>query len=179
LAFEFLSSLFATGHASVWLMSFRRVAPRLLAVVAALVLGDIAISFFAAWQLTGPVRKPVGEVPPQLPAATETVSFPARDGLKLSGWFLSDDKATTAAVLLHGHGSTRRQMIARARLLQEAGYAVLLYDARGQGLSEGDAVSAGWYETADLLGALDFLRARGFQHFGCLGASQGGATILL
>jgi len=70
-------------------------------------------------------------------------------------------------------------MITRAQFLHEAGFAVLLYDARGQGLSEGDRVSAGWYETADLLGACDFLRAGGYRRLGCLGASQGGATIAL
>lgn len=70
-------------------------------------------------------------------------------------------------------------MLARAHLFHDAGYAVLLYDARGHGLSEGNKVSAGWFETSDLLGALDFLRARGFKELGCLGESQGGATILL
>jgi fermentation-respiration switch protein FrsA (DUF1100 family) len=70
-------------------------------------------------------------------------------------------------------------MLARAKLFRDAGYAVLLYDARGHGLSEGTKVSAGWFETSDLLGAFDFLRTKGFKEFGCLGASQGGATILL
>lgn len=69
-------------------------------------------------------------------------------------------------------------MVARARLFHDAGYATLLYDARGHGLSEGSQVSAGWFETADLLGALDFLRSQNFRKFGCLGTSQGGATIL-
>ena len=138
-----------------------------------------AVSAFFAWQLTGPMRRPIGDIPPELPAATQSVSFPARDGLKLSGWFVPRAGSTKAVVLLHGHGSSRKQMIARARLFHDAGYAVLLYDARGHGLSEGRKVSAGWFETADLLGALDHLRGQSFTEFGCLGASQGGATILL
>lgn len=121
----------------------------------------------------------MGEVPADFPSATQTVNFPARDGTKLSGWFVPCDKATVSVVLLHGNGSTRRQMMARVRLFHEAGYAVLLYDARGHGLSEGDKVSAGWLETADLLGAFAFLRTKNLNEFGCLGASQGGATILL
>jgi fermentation-respiration switch protein FrsA (DUF1100 family) len=40
-------------------------------------------------------------------------------------------------------------------------------------------VSFGWYETRDLLGAIDWLRARGFSEIGLLGVSQGGATIAL
>lgn len=142
-------------------------------------MGFAAGSAFFAWQLTGPTRRPVGDVPPDLPAATHEVNFPARDGTTLSGWFVPRENAGKAVVLLHGHGSTRRQMIARARLFHDAGYAALLYDARGHGRSEGTKISAGWFETADLLGALDFLRARDFEEVGCLGASQGGATILL
>lgn len=136
------------------------------------------ISAILTWQLTSPARRSVGEVPADFPA-TQTVTFPARDHVTLSGWFVPRENATAAVVLLHGNGGTRRQMMARARLCHAAGYAVLLYDARGHGLSEGDKVSAGWLETADLLGALDFLRTKGFHEFGCLGASQGGATILL
>jgi pimeloyl-ACP methyl ester carboxylesterase len=140
--------------------------------------GFAGVSAFFAWQLTGPTRRPVGDIPAELPASTHEVGFPARDGVALSGWFIPGSHAQ-AVVLLHGHGSTRRQMMARAKLFHDAGYAALLYDARGHGRSEGTMVSAGWFETADLLGALDFLRAREFKTVGCLGASQGGATILI
>lgn len=142
-------------------------------------IGYAGISAYFAWQLTSPARRIVGEVPPELPLTTQVVSFLSRDGLKLSGWFIPCANATKAVVLLHGNGSSRRQMIARARLFHEAGYTTLLYDARGHGLSEGDKVSAGWFETADLLGALDFLRTKNLNEVGLLGASQGGATILL
>jgi fermentation-respiration switch protein FrsA (DUF1100 family) len=142
-------------------------------------LGYVTVSFSLAWYLTTPARKPVGDIPVELPATTQAVTFHARDGLTLSGWFIPCASTTRAVVLLHGNGSSRRQMLARAGLFHEAGYAVLLYDARGHGLSEGDKVSAGWFETADLLGALDYLRTRELKKFGCLGASQGGATILL
>ena len=109
----------------------------------------------------------------------ENVSFRARDGTKLAGWFVPCVNAKRAAVLLHGNGLRRTQMLARARLLHDNGYAVLLYDARGHGESEDKHVSYGWFETSDLLGALDWLHNQGFIEFGCLGASQGGATIVL
>lgn len=70
-------------------------------------------------------------------------------------------------------------MLARAKLLHAQGYAVLLYDARGHGESSGSRVSIGWYETRDLLGALDYLRGRGFRQFGLIGEWQGRATIAL
>jgi fermentation-respiration switch protein FrsA (DUF1100 family) len=137
------------------------------------------VSAFFAWQLTSPPRRTIGEVPSELAGLAQPVAFFARDGIKLSGWLVPCADSTKAVVLLHGNGSSRKQMIARARLFHDAGYTALLYDARGHGLSEGKMVSAGWFETADLLGALDFLRSKGIKEFGCLGASQGGATILL
>lgn len=142
-------------------------------------IGYAAVSAFFVWLLTKPPRRIVGVPPTELAALTQTVNFPARDGLKLSGWFVPSENTTKAVVFLHGNGTSRRQMLARVPLFHQAGYAVLLYDARGHGLSEGDKVSAGWFETADLLGALDYLQTKGFKEFGCLGASQGGATILL
>jgi pimeloyl-ACP methyl ester carboxylesterase len=150
----------------------------LIGLLVALI-GYTAVSLALAWYLTSPARKLVGDVPPELPAITKTVTFRARDGLALSGWFVPCVNSTKAVVLLHGNGSSRMQMLARARLFHDAGYATLLYDARGHGLSEGNKVSAGWFETSDLLGALDYLRTKNLNEFGCLGASQGGATILL
>ena len=108
----------------------------------------------------------------------ENVRFSAGDGTQLAGWFVPCANAKRAAVLLHGNGSRRTQMLARARLLHDNGFAVLLYDARGHGDSEDKHVSYGWFESSDLLGAVDWLRNRGFIDFGCLGASQGGATIV-
>lgn len=151
----------------------------LLIVVVAALAGFTAVSAFFAWQLTKPPRRAVGDPPPTLAAQTDPVNFAARDGLQLSGWFVRSENSRKAVVLLHGNGSSRRQMLARAEFFHDAGYAVLLYDARGHGSSDGDKVSAGWFETEDLLGAIDYLRTKGYHDVGCLGASQGGATILL
>ncbi len=153
---------------------------RITSLVAAFgVFAFVVVSVFFAIRFTGPNRRALRDRPEAFLQTFETVRFRARDGVELSGWFGASPGAKQAVVLLHGFGSTRVQMLARAGLLQSHGYAVLLYDARGHGLSGGDRVSFGWYETRDLLGALDFLRDRGFREFGCIGASQGGATIAL
>jgi len=125
------------------------------------------------------MRRPFGDKPERYFSSYENVRFLARDGVTLAGWFVPQGDTKRAAVLLHGHGSSRTQVLARARLLHDHGYAVLLYDARGHGESAGDLVSIGWYEKADLLGAIDWLRARGLSEIGCLGISQGGATVAL
>lgn len=143
------------------------------------VVAFIAVSAFFARQFTSPRPKPVGDFAEFLPATTQAVRFNATDGVSLAGWYTPNASNAKAALLLHGHGSTRRQMLARAGLLHRKGYAVLLYDARGHGESGGDLVSVGKYETRDLLGALAFLRGQGAREIGLVGASQGGATIAL
>ncbi len=153
---------------------------RRLAFVALLVFATFtAVSAFFAYRFTSPPRRTFGDTPERFLAVYENIRFPARDGISLSGWFVPRPEAKQAVVLLHGYGSTRTQMLARARFFHDQGYAVLLYDARAHGQSGGELASFGWFETRDLLGAIDWLRARGFSSFGCVGASQGGATIAL
>ncbi len=152
----------------------------MFAVVALLaVLSFVLVSAIFAWKFTGPARRPLGAVPEKFLTSFEAVHFPAKDGVSLAGWFVPCVGARQAIVLLHGFGSTRTQMLARAQFLHAQGYAALLYDARGHGESGGELVSFGWQERHDLLTALNWLRVRGFTEFGLIGASQGGATIAL
>jgi len=109
----------------------------------------------------------------------ENVTFPASDGLNLKGWFLPQTDSTKAIVLLHGVRANREQVLPRALWLHSLGYNVLLYDARGCGESAPALHSFGHYETRDLIGALHWLQDRGMTRIGCLGCSQGAATILL
>lgn len=149
-------------------------------IVAGLIaLAAIAVSAWFAVQFTGPQRRAVRPLPRDFGFAAQAVEFSATDGTLLRGWLVPCPGSAHAAILLHGNGSTRSQMIARARLLRSLGYSVLLYDARGHGESAGERVSFGYFETRDLLGAVAFLRARGSTEIGCLGASQGGATVAL
>ena len=143
------------------------------------VIGFVAVSAFFAYRFTTPARRALAAAPEKFLTAHESVRFPARDGGELAGWFVPRTDTKKAVVLLHGYGTTRTQMLARARFFHEQGYAALLYDARGHGESGDALVSFGLFETRDLLGALDWLRSRGFTEFGCVGASQGGATIAL
>jgi fermentation-respiration switch protein FrsA (DUF1100 family) len=109
----------------------------------------------------------------------EDVSFSATDGVELKGWFLSGTRSGGAVVLLHGISANRLQMLSRALWLRSLGYSVLLYDARGYGESQSVHPTFGFRETRDLLGALSWLKMRGYSRLGCIGFSQGAATVLL
>ena len=135
--------------------------PRRL-TLAALVVGGLFVSGAAvSWAggsiLIAPVRHSV-PAPEDLPV--ENVSFTSAHGARLQGWFVGEPDAERAALLMHGVRGDRRQMVARARFLREAGYAVLLFDFQAHGASEGEAITFGAREAQDARAALDELRAQ-------------------
>lgn len=118
---------------------------------------------------------------PTLQSKVEQVSFKSRDGITLRGWFILGESKRTV-LLLHGYRCKRDEMLPHADMLNRAGYSVLLFDFRNRGESEGDAVTLGFNERGDLLGAIDYLKTRldvDPSGFGVLGISQGGATGIL
>jgi pimeloyl-ACP methyl ester carboxylesterase len=84
------------------------------------------------------------------------VTFPATDGVQLSGWYVPSSNGDVV-VLLHGAGSTRSAVLDHAAALARAGYGVLLFDARGHGESDGRAMDFGWYGDRDVNGAVQFV----------------------
>ncbi len=91
-----------------------------------------------------------------LPGARD-VTFPASDGVRLSGWYVRGRNGA-AVILLHGSHGTRVDTLAHLRMLAAAGYAVLAYDARGHGQSSGQTNALGWLGTDDIAGAVTFLQ---------------------
>jgi pimeloyl-ACP methyl ester carboxylesterase len=84
------------------------------------------------------------------------VTFPAADGVMLSGWYVPSTNGE-AVVLLHGSGSTRTSVLDHTEVFASRGYGVLVFDARGHGRSSGRAMDFGWYGDRDVAGALRFL----------------------
>lgn len=143
-----------------------------------LALGFVIESWIFAGQFIAPDPSNV-PWPKQFSFAPEDVTFQASDGASLKAWLLPQANSTRAIVLLHGVSANRYQMLDRARWLHTLGYNVLLYDSRGCGESAAVAHSFGCHETRDLLGAVSWLQSRGMNQIGCVGFSQGAATILL
>jgi alpha-beta hydrolase superfamily lysophospholipase len=90
-------------------------------------------------------------------AGGRDVTFAARDGTSLAGWYVPGRNGA-AVVLLHGSHDTRATTLPHVRMLAKAGYAVLAYDARGHGASAGQTNALGWRGTDDLVGAVGFLQ---------------------
>jgi pimeloyl-ACP methyl ester carboxylesterase len=72
----------------------------------------------------------------------------------------------------------REGAVAHARMLSDAGYGVLLYDARGRGRSAGHENAFGWRWDRDVRGAVDFLTRRGVNDIALLGLSTGAEAVI-
>ena len=113
--------------------------------------------------------------------ATEEVFFRASDGVKIAGTYVDTPSARGVVILVHGFKTYRQEMVDHARLFRDAGYAVLLYDSRGCGASEG-AFGVGATEDRDIEGAVSYIRLRGgagWMHIAVLGISLGAGDALL
>jgi alpha-beta hydrolase superfamily lysophospholipase len=71
-------------------------------------------------------------------------------------------------------------MVRRAEFLRQAGYSTLLIDFQATGESAGEAITFGWRERFDVLGAVQYLETRiPDRPIGVIGVSLGGAATLL
>ncbi|WP_164519674.1 alpha/beta hydrolase [Nocardioides ferulae] len=128
-----------------------------------------------------PPRPALGDrTPADLGLAYEDVRLPTADGVDLAGWWVPSENGG-AVVLLHGAGSTRTAVLDEAGVLADAGWGVLLLDARGHGESEGSGMDFGWWGESDVAAALDFVAAQAgvsAERIGLLGLSMGGEEAI-
>ncbi len=155
-----------------------------LALILVVVIAILGISGFLAYSMTRVERVPIEGNPALLGLKYEDVSFSTMvDEVTLRGWYLPAQNSEQVIIMLHGQGGHRADpsigMLNIASGLVEHGYNVLMFDLRGHGESDGNRMSAGCYERRDLLGAIDYVKGRGFERIGVLGFSMGAATALL
>jgi fermentation-respiration switch protein FrsA (DUF1100 family) len=147
----------------------------------------LAIGAYAAGEVTkiGPHEK-FNDTPESYAIEYQDVKFPARgDGTQIAAWFLPNGEGTRAVILVHGRDASKQNAISGnlvklGAALYKAGFTVLMIDMRGHGESEGARYSFGVYERQDVLGAVDFLVAKGVRpgSIGILGISMGGGAAI-
>ena len=120
-----------------------------------------------------------GLTPASFDLAFDDVSFAARDGVALSGWWVPAADAKGTVVLVHGLNRSRLEMVRKTPFLHRLGWNSLLFDLRRHGKSGGSLRSLGFHERNDVLGAEDFARQRAPGPFVAWGISFGGAASAL
>jgi len=113
-------------------------------------------------------------------AHREDFNVTAPDGVTLRGWKVRAAKPNGSWVLvLHGVADNRYGMTEHARLLLQAGYDVVMMDARAHGASDGAIASYGWLERKDVSADIDALEAEEHPaHIFALGNSMGAGIAL-
>lgn len=126
-------------------------------------------------------RSRADETPADFGLAYEEIALTTADGVGLAGWYIPTQNG--AVVLAqHGFRSNRGEMLEEAAILAEAGYGVALIDLRAHGDSDGELVTFGVREMADLEALYQFvIEQPGVdpRRIGVLGNSYGGSTVIL
>jgi len=152
-----------------------------IAVLVALMVGGGWL--FARLYCT-PRRRPPDSAPADHGLPSVPVQFHSR-GVPLRGWYVPAECGSTphpAVVVAHGWSSNASHMLPVARRLHAAGFGVLLYDARGHGMSGGDGPITIRKFAEDLLAAVDYLQslpAVDPARLGVVGHSIGGGGAIL
>lgn len=113
-------------------------------------------------------------------AALLEAAITASDGAVLRAWYIRPVPGNgDAVILLHGQADNRAGMLGPAALLLRHGYAVLMPDARAQGMSGGDLATYGIKEADDIRRWFDWLaQTQAPRCIDGLGDSMGAAQIL-
>lgn len=158
-----------------------------LALFALLGLAYALACLWVAHRFTRPRAAPQGPHERHPALQPHAVQFPARDGrARIDAWYLPAQPHQGAVILVHGKDACRGDgskspSLTLAARLRDVGMSVLLIDLRGHGSSSPARLSYGWHERHDVLGAVDFLRERGYApgRIGVLGVSLGAGTAVL
>ena len=112
----------------------------------------------------------------------EAVCIPGAGGKSLFGWFIPAGPRAPAVAVLHGWGGNAQMMLPLARPLHDAGFALLFFDARCHGRSDGDSFASLPRFAEDLTCAVNWLQARpevDARRVGVIGHSVGAGAALL
>jgi len=103
------------------------------------------------------------------------------DGLKLQGYEVTNKKPSNKwAVLIHGYGDSANGMAIQAQQFYNMGFNLIIPDARGHGLSEGDYIGMGWHERRDVVQWSNTIVAKNnAADIFLYGVSMGGATVMM
>jgi hypothetical protein len=153
--------------------------PKVAAVAAGLfvlVAPLILLMFMEAGFIYFPSREIV-DSPADYGLAFEDLTCTTSDGVRVHGWLMKPEGKPDAWLLFsHGNGGNISGRPQIARPLVQRNLAVLLYDYRGYGKSEGSPDEQGTYRDAEAMLAELLARAQSPKHVFLFGRSLGGGV---
>ena len=101
-----------------------------------------------------PIRE-ISATPRHIGLAYESVTFEAKDGIKLSGWFIPADVSRGTVLFFHGNAGNISHRLDSIAIFHKLGLSVFIFDYRGYGESQGQPSEEGMYLDAEA--AWDYL----------------------
>ena len=123
-----------------------------------------------------------GKTPREVGLPFQPISWLSRDGTRIAGWFVPAGNAERSAIVCHGVGAGKSDMMDYIVALHEGGFNVLAFDFRGHGQSGGHTVTYGREETWDIIAAVDCLKGQfpqASRHVVGAGRSMGAASLIM
>ncbi len=151
----------------------------LIKVLIFILLFLVFLSLSAFFMSIRPMKIITNREPSDLGLEYEEINLNSTDDVKLSGWFLPNNKTKSAIIVMHGYPADKANLLGTAEFLAKE-FNVFLFDFRSFGKSEGRFTTAGYLEKNDLIGAIEYLeKERDITRIGLYGFSLGGAVSLM
>lgn len=105
------------------------------------------------------LRRPSNtQTPADLRLEYATHRVKTSSGIELEAWYMPHPSPRAVAVMFHGYGGCKANLLHEAREVHDLGCAALLVDFRGSGGSTGDVTTLGVYESSDVTEACRLAR---------------------
>ncbi len=121
----------------------------LLLLVGAIYVGLCALLFFSQSRLLYFPSRHHFATPDRIGLTYEPVEIRAADGIKLDGWFLPAPQRRGVLLFFHGNAGNISHRLESLKIFHDLGLAVLIFDYRGYGRSEGKISEPGIYRDAE------------------------------
>ncbi|VAV83340.1 hypothetical protein MNBD_BACTEROID02-151 [hydrothermal vent metagenome] len=105
----------------------------------------------------------------------ELITYPTEDKGVIEASFFKGTDRNLAVIFAHGAIFNKESWYFLAEKLQDKGIASLSIDFRGYGNSKKGTTNK---RSLDILGAVDYLKSKGFNNIAIVGGSMGGAAVL-
>jgi hypothetical protein len=106
--------------------------------------GFLFIRYLEKRNLYFPLRK-IEATPRDIGLDYKDLTLTARDGVKITGWFIPSRLHRATLIFCHGNGGNISHRLEKIKVFNELGLDVFLFDYRGYGLSEGSPSEEGLY----------------------------------
>lgn len=119
--------------------------------------------------------------PFELDLPAEAITFAPRLGRhRIHGWFIPYPGATSTIIVCPGYRSSKSDTLGICGFLWRAGHNILTFEYHGHGSEVGTAITLGYREQEDFLGALLYVKQRApGTRLGVLGYSMGAAVAIM